>query len=122
MGVLREMNQHAPIDTLSESEFHRRAEAFLTTLGDALDAADIDWEQAPGGVMQIDFDDGSQIVINKQPPLREIWVAARAGGFHFRYSGGSWIDTRSGDELAAALDRHVSAQCRRPVRLALTLS
>jgi CyaY protein len=43
-------------------------------------------------------------------PNREIWVAARAGGFHFRAAAGIWRDTRSGEELAAALTRLLRAQ------------
>lgn len=103
--------------SMTDTEFHQRADAFLTDLEDCLDAADIDWERAPGGVMQIDFDNGTQIIINKQPPLQEIWVAARSGGFHFRRAGEVWVDTRSGDELSVALNRCCSEQAARVVDL-----
>ena len=102
---------------MTETEFHQLADATLTALEDALDAADIEWERAPGGVMQIDFDNGTQIIINKQPPLHEIWVAAKSGGFHYRRTGDAWVDTRSGDELIAALNRYCSEQAGRAVSL-----
>lgn len=102
---------------LSETEFHQMADAFLLSLEEAFDAAEIDWERTPGGVMQLDFDDGSQIIINKQAPLREIWIAARAGGFHFFYRDGRWLDTRRGDELVDALTGYVSQQAGRRVVL-----
>ena len=107
----------ANLMSMTDTEFHQRADAFLTDLEDRLDAADIEWERAPGGVMQIDFDNGTQIIINKQPPLQEIWVAARSGGFHFRRAGEVWVDTRSGDELSVALNRCCSEQAGRAVDL-----
>ena len=61
--------------------------------------------------------DGSRMVINRHAAAREIWVAARAGGFHFRWDGGAWRDTRDGTELFAALSKLVSAQSGQPVTL-----
>jgi len=102
---------------MTETEFHQLADATLTDLEDAFDAAEIDWERAPGGVMQLEFDNGTQIILNKQAPLQEIWVAARAGGFHFKRAGDAWIDTRNGDELIAALTRYCTQQAGRAVTL-----
>jgi CyaY protein len=102
---------------MTETEFHQLADATLTALEDAFDAAEIDWERAPGGVMQLEFDNGTQIILNKQAPLQEIWVAARAGGFHFKRAGEAWIDTRNGDELIAALTRYCTQQAGRAVTL-----
>jgi CyaY protein len=102
---------------MTETEFHQLADATLTALEDAFDAAEIDWERAPGGVMQLEFDNGTQIILNKQAPLQEIWVAARAGGFHFKRAGDAWIDTRNGDELIAALTRYCTQQAGRAVTL-----
>jgi CyaY protein len=65
----------------------------------------------------MEFDDDSKIIVNGNTPLREIWVAAKAGGFHYRLHDGRWTDTRSGDELFAALSRLVSQQSGTPVRL-----
>jgi CyaY protein len=71
----------------------------------------------PGGVIEIEYADGSRMVINRHAAAREIWVAARAGGFHFRWDGTAWRDTREGTELFAALSKLVSAQSGQAVRL-----
>jgi len=68
-------------------------------------------------VLEIEFADGSRMVINRHGAAREIWVAARSGGFHFRWDGSVWRDTRDGAELFAALSRLVSAQGGQPVLL-----
>lgn len=90
---------------MDEREYQQLADATLAEIETRLDGADIDYEIAAGGILQIDLDDGSQIVINKQSAAREIWVAARSGGFHYRWNGMAWLDSRSGEELHAAIDR-----------------
>lgn len=104
---------------MEESEFEALAGATLAKIEQALEAcgADIDYELQPGGVLELAFADGSKIIINRHAAAREIWVAARAGGFHFRHDGGRWIGTRDGTELFAALERLVSEQAGEAVRL-----
>ena len=63
-----------------------------------------------GGVLELEFGNGSKIIVNRHGAAREIWVAARSGGFHFRWDGAAWRDTRDGAELFAALSKLVSAQ------------
>ncbi len=109
---------------LSESEFLALAEAELTRIESivevAADEADADIEvNRTGNVLTLEFDDGSKIIINSQAPMQELWVAARAGGFHFRRSDdGRWVDTRSKEELYVALSRYVSQQSDVDVTLA----
>ena len=69
---------------MNETEFDAAAEATLDALERALDAAEIDFERKPGGVLELEFDDGSKIIVNRHGAAREIWVAARSGGFHYR--------------------------------------
>lgn len=104
---------------MEESEFEALAGAALAKIEHALEAsgADIDYELQPGGVLELEFADGSKIIINRHAAAREIWVAARAGGFHFRHDGGRWIGTRDGTELFAALERLVSEQAGEVVGL-----
>lgn len=104
---------------MEESEFEALAGATLAKVEQALEAsgADIDYELQPGGVLELEFADGSKIIINRHAAAREIWVAARAGGFHFRHDGGRWIGTRDGTELFAALERLVSEQAGEAVSL-----
>ncbi|MDR3395131.1 MAG: iron donor protein CyaY [Parasulfuritortus sp.] len=103
---------------MTESEYAQQADAFFKRLDHALEAADIDYELAAGGILEMEFDDGSKIIVNRQTPMREIWVAAKSGGFHFHWQDGEWRDTRSGDELFAALERMASQQSGEKVSLA----
>lgn len=103
---------------MTESEYAQLTDAFFKRLDRALEAADIDYELAAGGILEMEFDDGSKIVINRQPAMHEIWVAAKSGGFHFRWQDGEWRDTRGGEELFAALERMASQQAGAPVSLA----
>lgn len=85
----------------------------------ALDAcaADVDYEVMPGGVLELEFADGSKIIVNRHTAAREIWVAARSGGYHFRFDGGRWLGTRDGEELMAALSRCLSEQAGETVSI-----
>lgn len=107
---------------LTESEFLALADAELgrieRTVERAADEVDADIEIGRvGNVLTLEFDDGSKIIINSQTPMQELWVAARAGGFHFRRNDGRWVDTRSGEELYVALSRYVSQQSEVDVTL-----
>lgn len=96
-----------------------RVEAALEKLQDD-SAADWDFELKPGGIIEISCVDGSKIIINRHAAAREIWLAARAGGFHFKppaSPGGRWSDAREGVDLAAVLSRCLSAQGGVAVRL-----
>jgi CyaY protein len=73
------------------------------------DVVDID-TQRTGGLLELGFPDGSKIIVNTQPPLHEVWLATRAGGYHYRWLDGAWRDTRDGSEFLAVLSRNASAQ------------
>ena len=93
-----------------ESVFVALTERVLDAIGFALDAADgdVDWSENDG-VLTIECAGGS-IVVNRHVPNRELWVAARSGGVHFRARDGAWRDTRGGEELGAALRRLLHEQ------------
>lgn len=96
---------------INESEFLAAAERTLGAIEAAVEAcgADIETTRA-GNVLTLELADGSRIVVNSQAPMRQIWVAAKSGGFHYEWRDGAWRDTRDGSELFAALSRVVSAQ------------
>lgn len=111
---------------MEEQEFLALADAELARLEAALeklqDTADADWdyELKPGGIIELDFTDGSKIVINRHVAAREIWVAARSGGFHFRppaSAGETWLDTRANKALASVLSDCISSQSGVPTKL-----
>jgi CyaY protein len=107
---------------MDESAFRAAADATLDRIGLALDAAletsdaELDWS-LNDGVLTIECDDESRIIVNRHVPNREIWVAAKSGGYHFRAREGRWHDTRGNDELAATLVRLLRAQARIVVRM-----
>ncbi len=107
---------------ISDSDFIAAAERTLAAIGEALDAAldtsdvDLDWNLIDG-ILEIECADASKLIVNRHVPNREIWVAARTGGFHFQARDGVWRDSRSGDELAAALVALLRAQAGLAVAL-----
>jgi len=104
---------------MTESEFETLAGAALAALESAFEAGapDADVQTKGAGLLEIEFEDGSKMVINRHGAAREIWVAAKAGGFHFRHDGTAWRDTRDGTELFAAVSRLASQQGGTPVAL-----
>lgn len=97
---------------MDEAQFEGLATQALQRIEQTLDDSgiDADFELKEGGVLELEFADGSKIIVNRHAAAREIWVASRAGGFHFRWDGSAWRDSRDGSELFAALSRLVSAQ------------
>ncbi len=101
---------------MSETEFLDLAESTLNTIEASMDRLNdedvIDVEcKRSGNVLEIEFiDNGTKIIVNSQAPMQELWVAAKAGGYHYKRVEGQWINTRDGSELFAALSGLASAQ------------
>ncbi len=96
---------------MTETEFNQQVDAVLMKIEAALDAsgADIDYETT-AGILTLEFADGSKIIINRQGATQEIWVAAKSGGFHYRWDGVAWRNTRDGSELFVALSGFIGQQ------------
>ncbi len=109
-----------PPPNVTESEFETLADAALQALERAFESSlpDADVQAKGPGMLEVEFDNGTKMVINRHGPAREIWVAARSGGFHFRHDGGQWRDTRDGSELFVSVSRLASAQGGEAVVLA----
>jgi CyaY protein len=106
---------------MTETEFNRQVDAILLKIESALDASDIDLDyETVGGILEIECANGSKIIINRQTPNREIWVAAKSGGFHFRAEKTRWIDTRDGRELSHALETIIFSQSGDKIVMDLT--
>ena len=105
---------------MTDSEYMDRAEAALAAIEQACDRindateADID-NQRVGGMITLVFPKGSQLIINLQKPLQEIWLAARSGGYHYRHDGTAWRDTKTGEEFFGNLSREASLQAGQPL-------
>ena len=105
---------------MNETEFENTVAATLNRIERAIEAsgADIDFENA-GEILELEFNNRSKIIINKQGPTKQIWVAAKSGGFHYSYEAGSgqWRNDQSGVELFSELTRLVSEQSGESVKL-----
>ncbi|WP_435627341.1 iron donor protein CyaY [Candidatus Ferrigenium straubiae] len=89
---------------MNESEFNQLADAALTRIEAAIDNGGGDAEYTrSGNVLEIEFDDGQKIVVNRHDANREIWVAAKSGGFHYAWQDEAWRSRRDGSELFARL-------------------
>jgi len=104
---------------MNDAEFATLSGAALDRIEQQLEAsgADLDFDLAAGGVLEIEFADGSKIIVNRHAVAQEIWVAAKSGGFHFRHDGEGWRDTRDGEELMVKLSRLATAQAGEAVQL-----
>lgn len=106
---------------MTDLEYLDRAEAVLSAVEMACDRindesdADID-NQRTGGMITLTFVNRSQIIINLQKPLQEIWMAARAGGFHYKCQSDQWLDSKGAGEFFADLSRYASEQASQPLR------
>ena len=104
---------------MNDKEFNALAEATLQRIESALErsGADLDYAMVSDSVLEIECSDGSKIIVNRHDAAQEVWVAARSGGFHYRWDGSSWQDTRGGEELMTALSKLLSEQAGESVSL-----
>jgi CyaY protein len=111
------------MSALTDAEYHRVTDAVLATIEATVDrwlqddVIDVDTHRT-GGLLELEFPDHTRIVVNTQPPLHELWLASAAGGYHFRYDGDRWRDTRDGGDFFDVLSREASAQGGRELRFA----
>jgi len=96
---------------MNDSEYNLIAEALLLAIEEAVEdsGVDIDYEGV-GGLLTLTFKNNTKIIINKQAPLQEIWVATKFNGHHFFLKDEQWTDKRSGDEFWLFLSQAVSIQ------------
>lgn len=105
---------------MTDLEYMNLAEALLASIEKRCDQlneateADID-NQRVGGLVTLAFSDGSQIVVNLQKPLQEVWLASRSGGYHFKHRDGAWRDTKTGEEFFSRLSTSVSEHAHMPL-------
>lgn len=105
---------------MTDPEFLNQAEKLLKTVEASCDRindaslADID-NQRVGAMVTLVFSNHSQIVINLQKPLHEIWLAAKSGGYHYQFQNSQWLDSKGHGEFFDCLSRFASAQAGGPL-------
>jgi CyaY protein len=106
---------------LSDAAYARETEALLARIEATADRwlqddlIDVDTHRT-GGLLELSFPNGSKLIVNTQPPLHEVWLAARGGGFHFRWNGAHWVDTRDSSEFFDTLSKHATLQGGKTLR------
>ncbi|OEF26094.1 iron donor protein CyaY [Vibrio rumoiensis] len=82
---------------MNDTEFHQLVDLQMTQIEEAIDnsEADIDYEVS-GNVMTLEFENRSQIIINRQEPMHEIWLASKSGGYHFKFTNDDWVCSKTG--------------------------
>ncbi|MBI5719896.1 MAG: iron donor protein CyaY [Burkholderiales bacterium] len=106
---------------MSDADYVRETSALLARIEATCDrwldadVIDIDTHRT-GGLLELVFPDQSKIVVNTQPPLQEMWLAARSGGYHYQWDGQGWRDTRDGHDLLQMLSRQASVQSGRALQ------
>lgn len=107
------------VKQMNDLEYDQLADNTLLAVEQAVDAADADLDyESHGGLLSISFNDGSKIIINKQPPLQQLWLATKFNGHHFEWQGDKWIDNRSGAEFWQLLNDAAAKQAGTVLNLA----
>lgn len=101
---------------MNDSQYHQMVDELLISLEELLDECevDIDYESA-SSILSLTFENGTKIIINKQPPLHQVWVATKFNGHHFNYKDGQWIDERGGSEFWQFMNEAATKQAGQPV-------
>jgi CyaY protein len=105
---------------LTDAQYNEAVQATLsrveTTVDRWLEEDIIDIDAArTGGMLTLSLPNRSQLIVNAQPPLHELWLAAKRGGFHFKMGAeGMWLDTKTGEDFFSLLSQCASEQGSRP--------
>jgi iron-sulfur cluster assembly protein CyaY len=103
---------------MNDSQYNFIADELLLAVEEAVEdcGEDIDYESVTG-LLTLTFKNGTKIILNKQAPLHEIWVATKFNGHHFHFENDQWIDKRGGDEFWHFISDAVSKQANASVSL-----
>ncbi|MGY0216962.1 iron donor protein CyaY [Endozoicomonadaceae bacterium StTr2] len=107
---------------MNESQFNQQLDDLMLAIEDAIEDAelDIDTENA-AGILTLTFENDSKVILSRQTPVTQLWLAARSGGFHFDYDDASesWVCDSSGDDFLEVLNRCCSEQAEEEIELVL---
>ena len=100
---------------MNESEFLDVTDRIFSRIEDAIDDAGVDADfVSNGNVLEIEFDDGGKIVVNRHAANQELWIAAKSGGYHFAFKDGQWLAARDGAEFFSTLKTAIVQACGEP--------
>ena len=101
---------------MNDSEYLILAETLYQRIEEAIETseADIDYDQN-GSLLTLEFDNRTKLIINRQQPLHQVWLATLENGHHYDYINGEWVDDRSGEEFLSALSTAIFKQSKQTV-------
>jgi len=104
---------------MTDSEFLELANILYQKIEDSIEesGADIDYDQN-GSLLTLEFENRTKLIINRQQPLHQVWLATLENGHHYDYKNGSWIDDRSGDDFLVFLSASIKKQSGESVSFA----
>jgi len=96
---------------MTDSEFLELADILYQKIEDCIEVsgADIDYDQN-GSLLTLEFENRTKLIINRQQPLHQVWLATLENGHHYDYKDGQWIDDRTGDEFLCFLSAAITKQ------------
>jgi len=96
---------------VNEATFNDEVDDVFALVEDRIDELELDIDpDASGGLLTLSFENGTSIIFSRQPAAREIWIAAKSGGFHLAKSGDQWLCASTGEPLAVLVNRVMSEQ------------
>jgi iron-sulfur cluster assembly protein CyaY len=106
---------------MDQQEYLRRADACLAQVAkwlEEFDPDELDFSTGDG-LVTLEFPDGARFILNRQAASSQIWLAAGARAWHYKWDGTrhTWIDDKDGHDLHAKLAEVVSAKIGRSVKL-----
>ncbi len=107
---------------MKESEFNQLVDTTLLAIEETIEEADteIDYDTI-GGILTLEFEDGSRIIINRQTSQFQLWLATKGGGFHFNWLNNHWVDEKNNVDFFICLTEHVSQQAGYPIKFNIDL-
>lgn len=89
---------------MTETEFIALAQKTFDDLEACIEALgeDLDIERQ-GNVLTIETEDGFQIVINQQTPMKQIWLASLKGGYRFDWMDAHWVEAAKSQTIEDVL-------------------
>ena len=95
---------------MTDSEFINHSDAVFAHIEQALEDAGLDVDALrQGNVLELEFDNGDTIIVNRHEAQHELWIAAKSGGYHFAWRDDAWRSTRDDSEFFAVLAAAISA-------------
>lgn len=104
---------------MDEQEYLRHADACLQKVAkwlEEFDPDELDFSTGDG-LVTLEFADGTRFILNRQAANRQIWLAAGARAWHYKWDSAqqAWADDKDGHELYAKLSEVAAEKLGHPV-------